>query len=101
MNGVYNTPPVVPTTSESRLIALARTSSNATAQTIRPPRARSALSIIGGIAIKSMSTHTASGRPAPDAVLTDMADYVFSHPISSPQAYVSARYCLLDALGRA
>ena len=38
-------------------------------------------------------------RPAPDSVLTDIADYVTSFEIASSDAYTTARYCVLDALG--
>jgi 2-methylcitrate dehydratase len=41
----------------------------------------------------------ASMRPAPDAVLTDIADYVLDYDIRSDAAFETARYCLLDALG--
>jgi 2-methylcitrate dehydratase len=38
-------------------------------------------------------------RPAPDKVLTDIADYVTKYRIASPEAYDTARYCLMDTLG--
>jgi 2-methylcitrate dehydratase len=38
-------------------------------------------------------------RPAADAELVAIADYVVNTPISSELAYTTARYCLLDALG--
>lgn len=38
-------------------------------------------------------------RPAPDRVLTDIADYVTSAAIDSEEAYDTARYCLMDTLG--
>src|SRR5216110_1798553 len=38
-------------------------------------------------------------RPAPDKVLTDIADYVTKYRIASPEAYETARYCLMDTLG--
>ncbi len=38
-------------------------------------------------------------RPAPDQVLTDIADYVARYEIASPEAYETARYCLMDTLG--
>jgi len=44
------------------------------------------------------SSHTAA-RPAPDRVLTDIADYVLGAGIQSDIAYETARYCLLDTLG--
>ena len=41
---------------------------------------------------------TSAQRPAPDAVLTDIADYVLSYEIASDAAYETAYYCLMDAL---
>jgi 2-methylcitrate dehydratase len=38
-------------------------------------------------------------RPAPDKVLTDIADYALHHEITSELAYETARFCLLDTLG--
>ena len=46
-----------------------------------------------------MSIHTSAERPAPDAVLVDIADYVLSYEVNSALAYQTARYCLLDTLG--
>ena len=46
-----------------------------------------------------MSTHDSNVRPAPDQALTDMAHYVESYAITSPEAYRMARYCLIDSLG--
>lgn len=46
-----------------------------------------------------MSHATSTHRPAPDRVLTDIADYVFRHEITSKLAYETARYCLMDTLG--
>ena len=37
-------------------------------------------------------------RPAPDQVLTAIADYALSYEISSPLAYETASYCLMDTL---
>ncbi len=37
-------------------------------------------------------------RPQPDAVLTDIADYVVDYEINSDEAYTTARYCLMDSL---
>ena len=45
------------------------------------------------------SSHAAAPRPAPDRVLTDIADYVLGADIKSELAYETARYCLLDTLG--
>src|SRR5487761_2767132 len=38
-------------------------------------------------------------RPAPDTVLTDIADYVLGYEIGSALAYSTARACLIDTLG--
>lgn len=38
-------------------------------------------------------------RPAPDAELVSIADYVSRKDIPSDLAYTTARYCLMDALG--
>jgi 2-methylcitrate dehydratase len=38
-------------------------------------------------------------RPKPDAVLTDIVDYVLNHEIASDLAYDTARHCLIDTLG--
>jgi 2-methylcitrate dehydratase len=38
-------------------------------------------------------------RPRPDKVLTDIADYVLKHKITSRLAYETARNCLIDTLG--
>jgi 2-methylcitrate dehydratase len=40
-----------------------------------------------------------TARPEPDAVITDIVDYVFNFSISSELAYDTARYCLIDTLG--
>src|SRR6266436_719445 len=37
-------------------------------------------------------------RPAPDHILTAIADYALSYDISSPLAYETASYCLMDTL---
>ncbi|MHB8476693.1 MAG: bifunctional 2-methylcitrate dehydratase/aconitate hydratase [Steroidobacteraceae bacterium] len=37
-------------------------------------------------------------RPAPDHILTQIADYAASFEIKSPLAYETARYCLMDTL---
>jgi len=42
---------------------------------------------------------TSNVRPKPDRVLVDIADYVASYAIESPEAYDTARLCLMDALG--
>ena len=46
-----------------------------------------------------MSSSHGTARPAPDNVLTDIADYVLGADIQSELAYETARYCLLDTLG--
>ena len=46
-----------------------------------------------------MSSHVSNRRPAPDKVLTDIADYALSYEIESELAYTTARYCLMDTLG--
>jgi 2-methylcitrate dehydratase len=46
-----------------------------------------------------MSSSHSTARPAPDRVLTDIADYVLGPDIQSEVAYETARYCLLDTLG--
>src|SRR5208283_2863399 len=38
-------------------------------------------------------------RPEPDKVLVDIADYVYDYEIKSDEAFVTARYCLMDTLG--
>ena len=44
--------------------------------------------------------HAASAaRPAPDAVLVDIADYVCRYEVDSALAYETARHCLIDTLG--
>src|SRR5271166_3154047 len=40
----------------------------------------------------------AAQRPAADQVLQDIADYVLSYEIRSPDAYDTAYYCLMDTL---
>ena len=37
-------------------------------------------------------------RPAPDKVLTDIADYIVNYEINSEEAYRTARHCLMDTL---
>ena len=46
-----------------------------------------------------MSAHISNVRPRPDKVLTLIADYVTGFSIKSPEAYETARYCLMDTLG--
>ena len=46
-----------------------------------------------------MSSHISNERPAPDKVLTDIADYALSYEVTSELAYKTARYCLVDTLG--
>jgi 2-methylcitrate dehydratase len=46
-----------------------------------------------------VSVSISNERPAPDKVLTDIADYALSYKIESDLAYTTARYCLIDTLG--
>src|SRR6185312_3540960 len=46
-----------------------------------------------------MSVLMSSIRPAPDQVLTDIADYVVAGPAPSALALDTARACLIDTLG--
>ncbi|MGP8250978.1 MAG: bifunctional 2-methylcitrate dehydratase/aconitate hydratase [Terracidiphilus sp.] len=46
-----------------------------------------------------MSSHISNERPAPDKVITDIADYALGYEITSELAYRTARYCLIDTLG--
>lgn len=46
-----------------------------------------------------MSSHTSNERPAPDKVLTDIADYALDYKIESDLAYSTAQHCLIDTLG--
>ncbi len=46
-----------------------------------------------------MSLHISNERPAPDQVLTDIADYALGYEITSELAYKTAQYCLMDTLG--
>src|ERR1700761_601731 len=46
-----------------------------------------------------MSTHISNERPAPDKVITDIADYALGYEIKSDLAYETAGYCLIDTLG--
>lgn len=48
-----------------------------------------------------MSTHIADTnlRPAPDAELVAIADYLCDTPIDSTEAVTTARHCLMDSLG--
>ncbi len=46
-----------------------------------------------------MSAHISNVRPAPDKVLTDIADFVTDFPVDSAEAYDTARLCLMDTLG--
>lgn len=40
-----------------------------------------------------------ANRPEPDSLLVQIADYIVSHEIHSPEAFSTARHCLLDTLG--
>ncbi len=46
-----------------------------------------------------MSSHISNERPAPDQVLTDIADYALNFEIESELAYSTAQHCLIDTLG--
>ncbi|MFN8710044.1 MAG: bifunctional 2-methylcitrate dehydratase/aconitate hydratase, partial [Planctomyces sp.] len=47
-----------------------------------------------------MSAHVdVANRPAPDSLLVELADYLVSHPITSSEAFNTARNCLMDTLG--
>lgn len=46
-----------------------------------------------------MPSHSSNVRPAPDKVLVDIANYVAGCKITRAEAYRTARYCLIDALG--
>ena len=46
-----------------------------------------------------MSSQISNERPAPDKVLTDIADYVLGYEITSELAWSTARACLIDTLG--
>jgi 2-methylcitrate dehydratase len=46
-----------------------------------------------------VASHISNERPAPDKVLTDIADYALNFEIDSDLAYTTARYCLIDTLG--
>lgn len=46
-----------------------------------------------------MSTRIPATRPDPDQVLVDIADYVLNFKVDSREAFETARYCLIDALG--
>jgi len=46
-----------------------------------------------------VSSDISNERPAPDAVLTDIADYALGYEVKSDLAYETASYCLIDTLG--
>ncbi|HET7103203.1 MAG TPA: bifunctional 2-methylcitrate dehydratase/aconitate hydratase [Terracidiphilus sp.] len=46
-----------------------------------------------------MPSHASNERPAPDKVMTEIADYALNYGIKSEPAYTTARYCLMDTLG--
>jgi 2-methylcitrate dehydratase len=46
-----------------------------------------------------VSSHISNERPAPDKVLTDIADYALSYEINSDLAFSTARACLIDTIG--
>jgi 2-methylcitrate dehydratase len=46
-----------------------------------------------------VSSHVSNERPAPDQVLSDIADYALACKIDSDLAYTTAQHCLIDTLG--
>jgi 2-methylcitrate dehydratase len=46
-----------------------------------------------------VSSQISNDRPAPDKVLTDIADYALNYEIASDLAWSTARACLIDTLG--
>jgi 2-methylcitrate dehydratase len=48
---------------------------------------------------EQVSSYIGNERPAPDEVLTGIADYALSYEISSELAYSTAQHCLIDTLG--
>jgi len=46
-----------------------------------------------------MDATVSNVRPAPDPIMVDIADYAASYVPKSKEAYDTARYCLMDALG--
>ena len=46
-----------------------------------------------------MSSPIGNDRPAPDKVLTGIADYALTYKIESDLAYSTAQHCLIDTLG--
>ena len=47
----------------------------------------------------SVKSEVSTVRPAPDALLCELTDYVLDARIVSDEAYDTARYCLMDSLG--
>jgi 2-methylcitrate dehydratase len=45
-----------------------------------------------------MGSHISNVRPAPDQLITDLADYALGTKITSDEAYDTARWCLADTL---
>ena len=46
-----------------------------------------------------MPSDISNERPAPDKVLTDIADYALGYDVTSEHAYSTAQHCLMDTLG--
>lgn len=46
-----------------------------------------------------MSSHISNVRPSPDHVIVNIANYVAEYEIDSPEAFDTARNCLMDTLG--
>ena len=46
----------------------------------------------------SSQDYKSAQRPSPDDLLVAIADYTKNYTVDSPQAYETARYCLMDTL---
>jgi 2-methylcitrate dehydratase len=46
-----------------------------------------------------MTGEASNVRPAPDRILSEIADYVSDYVVESEEAYETARYCLMDTIG--
>jgi 2-methylcitrate dehydratase len=46
-----------------------------------------------------LSSHISNERPAPDKVISEIADYALGYEIKGDLAFETAHYCLLDTLG--
>src|SRR5688572_15366434 len=65
-----------------------------------PKTANSSRSRNGREQSPSMSSHDykSAQRPPPDDLLVAIAEYTANYRVDSPQAYETARYCLMDSL---